>query len=91
MKVKVVIPIYRELTSLERASLQQTSRVLAAYPIEVLYPESMDIEALVGGVASLECRAVSEEWLGRRNGIAGYNRMCLSEEFYAMYADYDYI
>ncbi|MBE6174005.1 MAG: hypothetical protein E7147_00485 [Rikenellaceae bacterium] len=91
MKVKVVIPIYRELTSLERASLQQTSRVLAAYPIEVLYPEGMDIEALVGGVASLECRAVSEEWLGRRNGIAGYNRMCLSEEFYAMYADYDYI
>lgn len=39
----------------------------------------------------LETRAVGDEWLGRRNGIAGYNRMMLSEEFYASFPDTEYI
>ena len=39
----------------------------------------------------VETRAVGDEWLGRRNGIAGYNRMMLSEEFYASFPDTEYI
>ena len=91
MRVKVVIPIYRALTLFEEASLRQTRKVLAAYPIEVIYPEDMAIEGLIAEREGLECRGVSNEWLGSKNGIAGYNKMCLSEEFYALYEDYDYI
>ena len=91
MMVKVVIPIYRALTELEHLSLKNTAKVLADYPIEVIYPEGLSVESLVGEFSTLVFRAVSQEWLGVKNGIAGYNKMCLSEEFYAMYADYDYI
>lgn len=91
MRVKVVIPIYRTLTPFEEASLRQTRKVLANYPIEIIYPEGAAIERLVAEREGLESRAVSNEWLGSKNGIAGYNAMCLSEEFYALYADYDYI
>ncbi len=40
---------------------------------------------------SLPVRSVSDEWLGRKNGIAGYNRMMLSAEFYETYRAYEYI
>ena len=36
-------------------------------------------------------REVSDEWLGRKNGIAGYNRMMLSAGFYELFRDYEYL
>lgn len=91
MRVKVVVPIYRHLTELEYLSLRNTAKVLADYDIEVLYPEGMGVQSLAEEFPSLQFRGVGEEWLGAKNGIAGYNKMCLSWEFYAMYANYDYI
>lgn len=89
--VKIVIPLYREqLTPAEEASLRQTGRVLARYPIEAVIPEGMNLPSVVKQLG-FSVRRVSDEWLGSRNGIAGYNRMMLSREFYEYYADTTYI
>ena len=88
--VRVVVPVYRELTADEEASLRNNVRVLAAWPFVVLHPEDVAPPACCRELG-LETRPVSGEWLGSRNGIAGYNRMMLSETFYACFADTEYI
>ena len=88
--VRVVVPVYRELTSDEEISLRNNVRVLAAWPFVVLHPEGVTPPACCREL-QLETRAVSDEWLGSRNGIAGYNRMMLSEAFYALFSDVEYI
>ena len=84
--VRVVVPVYRELTPDEESSLRNNVRVLAAWPFTVLHPRGVTPPACCRELG-LETRAVGDEWLGRRNGIAGYNRMMLSEEFYASFPD----
>lgn len=91
VKVKVIVPVYRPLNELEQASLAQTVRVLSRYPIVLLHPEDMDISDFKAKHPSLESLGVSREWIGGRNGIAGYNRMCLSASFYELFADCEYI
>ena len=85
-EVVVVVPVYRpELTVWERASLRQTVRVLQEnYPVELLVPCGMDCSAIRREFPGLPVREVSDEWLGRKNGIAGYNRMMLSAGFYEL-------
>lgn len=90
-QVKVVIPIYRlSLSEMEQASIRQTLRVLKQYPIVILHPQNLVIPEgmFPPTVAQL---AVSEEWLGTRNGIAGYNRMMMSYDFYQLFSDTEYI
>lgn len=88
--VRVVVPVYRELTSDEEASLRNNVHVLSAWPFVVLHPEHVAPPACCREL-KLATLAVSDEWLGSRNGIAGYNRMMLSEAFYALFADTEYI
>ena len=92
-EVVVVVPVYRpELTVWERASLRQTVGVLQEnYPVELLVPCGMDCSAIRREFSGLPVREVSDEWLGRRNGIAGYNRMMLSAGFYELFRDYEYL
>ena len=89
----VVVPVYRpELTVWERASLRQTVGVLQEnYPVELLVPCGMDCSAIRREFSGLPVREVSDEWLGRKNGIAGYNRMMLSAGFYELFRDYEYL
>lgn len=86
-EVVVVVPVYRpELTVWERASLRQTVGVLQEnYPVELLVPCGMDCSAIRREFSGLPVREVSDEWLGRKNGIAGYNRMMLSAGFYELF------
>ncbi|MBQ2430169.1 MAG: hypothetical protein II274_04905 [Alistipes sp.] len=65
-------------------------KVLGRYPITLLVPEDLNVTELQREFAGLEITRVSPEWLGRR-GIAGYNRMMLSREFYELFSDYNYI
>ena len=92
-EVVVVVPVYRpELTVWERASLRQTVGVLQEnYPVELLVPCGMDCSAIRREFSGLPVREVSDEWLGRKNGIAGYNRMMLSAGFYELFRDYEYL
>lgn len=90
--VKVVIPIYREsLDTKESASLMQTVRQLSHYPTVLLKPQGLDISKITNNLPALELVEVSDEWLGRKNGIQGYNRMMLSEQFYNLFSDSEYI
>lgn len=91
-KVKIVIPIYcTELSEKERRSLQQTLSLLGRHPIVLLAPEGLDLSPLGTCFEGFQTVRVSEEWLGKKNGIAGYNRMMLSREFYALFPDTEYI
>ena len=89
--VKVVIPVYRPLNELEHASLAQAANKLSHYPLVLLHPEDMDVSGIVAEFPALQPLGVSNSWLGATNGIAGYNRMCLSAEFYELFNDCEYI
>lgn len=91
MTCKVLVPIYRAPIAEEMRALRNNCNILAAHDIAVLAPEGLDLAALEREMPQLEIIRVSDCWLGRRNGIAGYNRMMMSAEFYAMFADWDYI
>lgn len=75
---------------MEQASILQTLKVLKRYPIIILHPQSLDIPASMFP-PNVDKFAVSEEWLGTRNGIAGYNNMMMSYEFYQLFSDTKYI
>ena len=69
-QVKVIIPIYRlNLSPMEQASILQTLQVLREYPILILHPENLNIpdNMFPPYVTKL---AVSEDWLGTRNGLS---------------------
>ena len=90
-KVKVVIPIYTQtLTGRHLHSFQNNIKVFAAYPIVLLAPEGLDIEAITSLAPQAEVMRVSKDWLGEK-GIAGYNNMMLSKSFYQLFADCEYI
>lgn len=90
--VKVVIPIYKcTLDTMQSASLKQTLAQLARYPIVLLKPQGVDISQITVNLPPLEVMEVSDEWLGSKNGIQGYNKMMLSEQFYTLFSDCKYI
>ncbi|MBR0393686.1 MAG: hypothetical protein IIX04_01090 [Alistipes sp.] len=90
-KVKVVVPIYTErLEGRELLSFRHNAEVLRRYPMAIVAPEGLNVDAVVAEAPHCEVVRVTSEWLGR-NGIAGYNRMMLSREFYALFEDCGYI
>ena len=91
MKIRVLIPIYRTLDTDEERALKNNCRMLAAHDIALLVPEGLDVEAAAALAPQAEVVRVTDEWLGRRNGIAGYNRMMLAGDFYRMHEAWDYI
>ena len=75
--VIIVVPIYRpELRETERMSLLQLQRVLGDYPRVFLAPASLSFD--FGA-------------LGYFDGLSGYSCLMLSDEFYARFADYQYV
>ena len=89
--VTVVVPIYKEhLPERELLSLKNNASVLSRYPQVLLAPEGLNVEATLREVPNMEVVRVSPAFLGS-NGIAGYNQMMLSKEFYSLFADCEYI
>ncbi len=93
MKCIVLIPLYKsELKAEEVASIQNNLKMLGnRYPVSFLVPEGADFSAVEARFPGIEIRRVKPTWLGTRCGIAGYNRMMLSAEFYAAFTEYDYM
>ena len=90
-KVKVVVPVYKErLQGRELLSLRNNAQKLSRYPIAIVAPEGLNVDAVACEMPSCEVVRVSREWLGS-NGVAGYNRMMLSREFYELFSDCEYI
>lgn len=91
-KVKVVIPLYTErLTDKNEKSFLHNIEVLSRYPIVLLLPNGVSADYYTSRCPKAEVVRVDEGWLGCKNGIAGYNQMMLSEEFYKLFTDTEYI
>ena len=93
-KVTVVIPLYREaLPEFELQLLLNNLNVLKAHKITFVIPDNMNIGQLSEqfNIDKYDIVRVSEQWLGKINGIAGYNQMMTSGEFYGLFSDSEYI
>ena len=90
--VKVIIPIYKTtLNQWENATLANNMRQLATHPIVFLKPEGLNINPITQQYPQSTVMEVSDNWIGTRRGIAGYNEMMMSKHFYDMFADTEYI
>ena len=92
-KVVVLIPVYKSILGVdEEVSFRQTLTILGKHVISLVCPESLDVEAY-GSIANeceikLEIQRFSNVFF---NGIAGYNKLLLSEIFYSRFKNYDYM
>lgn len=72
--VKVIIPIYKTtLNQWENAALVNNMRQLATHPIVFLKPEGLNINPITQQYPQSTVMEVSDNWIGTRRGIAGYN------------------
>lgn len=78
--VTVVIPIYKQnITYYEQISLEQCCKVLVSYPLTLVKPWSLNVEPYLQYHDNFRIENFDDEYF---NGIEGYNRLMLSEEFY---------
>lgn len=90
--VKIIIPLYREtLNRWESAALANNMKQLSAYQTIFLKPEDVDVSAVTNAYPQAQVMSVSPDWLGTKRGIAGYNEMMMSQRFYDLFADTEYI
>ena len=84
-KVAVVMPVYRELDELEKISLTQCRKVLGRYPIIFVAPVGKKFSFVEAGDTVAEFPAENFQ------STKTYSRLMLSPQFYATFADFDYI
>ena len=90
--VKIIIPFYKEtLKDWEKAALANNMEKLSNYPVVFLKPEGLNISSYEQACPQAETISVSTDWLGTKRGIAGYNEMMMSEAFYQLFSDCEYI
>lgn len=88
-KVKIVIPMYKEeISRLEKISLDRVVEILGKYPIVVAKPRSLDLRRALEPYPMLSTIDFADEYF---LGIAGYNRLMLSTDFYSAFTDTEYI
>ncbi|WP_294140273.1 DUF5672 family protein [uncultured Sanguibacteroides sp.] len=88
--VKIIIPVYKtDLNRTEIISLNQVVNVLKEYPKVIIKPDSLDItEVLDLYPDTFEVESFDDHYFA---GIAGYNRLMLSCEFYERFLQVKYI
>lgn len=87
--VKVLFPIHRNtLSNDEWKSLGRCMNILGRYPVSLVIPQSLDVTVILSRYPALLTETFPDEFF---RGIEGYNRLMLSEEFYARFADAQYI
>ncbi|MBR1805839.1 MAG: hypothetical protein IJ774_05545 [Selenomonadaceae bacterium] len=85
-KVAVVIPAYKdELDELEKISLTQCRKVLSRYPLIFVAPEGKTFSFVEAGDMVVHFPAENFQ------SVKTYSRLMLSPNFYATFADFDYI
>ncbi len=87
--VVVVVPVYRDFVPSEAYSFAQCLKVLGKYDISLLHPASHDVTDVIRSTPqNVTEKAMDDRWF---KGILGYNRLCLSTDFYDAYSDYEYM
>jgi hypothetical protein len=85
----VIIPIYRiDLSASEFTSLKRCVAVLGSHPIIIVKPQSLDITSLTERFNQLRYESFDDSFFV---GVVGYNRMLLSDEFYARFSQYQFM
>ncbi|MBE8952728.1 MAG: hypothetical protein SR1Q7_06250 [Quinella sp. 1Q7] len=86
MKIAVVIPTYKtELNPLEEISLDRCRKVLGRYPLIFVVPEGKNFSYVAPN------EFVAQFPPQHFQSVASYSRLMLSPDFYAAFADFDYI
>lgn len=90
-QVTVVVPLYTSaLPEEERAALAWNVRVLSQHPLTIVCPESLDLTPLKDVLAPVR-PSVEHFPEACFDGVAGYNRMMLSGQFYDRFAHFRHI
>jgi hypothetical protein len=88
-KAAIIIPFYQNIVSAyEKISLQQCERILSAYPRIAIKPTSLTLPIEANAVAFSDVISFDDNYF---KGLAGYNRLMLSAEFYERFAAYEYV
>jgi len=88
-QVCVVIPVYQaELSPPEQVALDRCIAVLGSHPIVVVKPERLRLDGLFSRHPNLLRENFRDEFFA---GVKGYNRLLLSDEFYARFAAYEFM
>lgn len=88
-KVVVVIPIHSETPSkLELISFQQCYKVLGKHPIRILAPEGLNLNKYKAVVPVFEVIFIDPIW---QSSVEKYNKLKLSQFFYKLFADYEFL
>jgi hypothetical protein len=87
--VCVVIPVYQTfLNPAQQVSLERCLSILGSHPVVVVKPEGLDLSILLQQHPQLESESFADPYF---DGINGYNRLMLSDQFYARFAQYQYM
>lgn len=89
LRVCVVIPVFRNpLTRAEQMAFGRCLSVLGRHPIVLLAPETLDTGDLAGDHPALRKETFPDQYF---SSAYAYNRLLLSDEFYARFTAYDYM
>lgn len=93
LHIAVVIPVYQlAISPAETCSFRQTLSVLGEHPIVLVAPQGLDMGTYTDMANSQGVSLLTEYFPPSYfDGIEGYNRLLLSESFYARFQSYDYI
>lgn len=87
--VVVVIPIYKSnFTAYEQIAFVQCLKVLGKYSIQIVKPQSLDLQFLTEVRPQLQFESFDDSYF---ESVQTYNRLMLSTEFYERFASYEYI
>lgn len=91
-KLKIIIPVYRAtLKPEEEGAMDNNIRMLRRWTVVLLKPKDLDISWMEKKYPQAEVVEVSDEWLGTKRGVAGYNAMMMSADFYRIFSDCEFI
>lgn len=88
--VKIIIPVYKvDLSLTETVSLRQTLEVFKNYPKVLVKPQSLNVDCILEKYGpELQVESFNDRYF---DGVAGYNKLMLSREFYERFLDTEYI
>lgn len=92
-KVCIVIPVYKEnLIGWEKASFKQALKVLDKYDIVLYTYQGLDLSAYYKEASALN-KSLKVEFFDKEYFISlkGYNRLCLTLDFYKRVSTYEYM
>lgn len=92
-KIIIVIPVYKaSMDRFEELSFRQCLKVLGRYPICLVTFEALDISSYCA-ISNEKSVTIQRQVFDKSFfvSIDGYNKLCLSEDFYRRFQDYEYL